>query len=103
MATVRIIISLKRGILDAAGQAVQQGLQALGYGDVGDVRIGRHVELTVPEEMTAEEIDEMCERFLANPLIEEWRMEPEPAGSRKRETGNGPRGSTRTRDARGLH
>jgi phosphoribosylformylglycinamidine synthase len=74
MTTVRIVITLKPGILDAAGQAVRQGLQALGYGGVGDVRVGRYLELAVPENVGAEEIQAMCERFLANPLIEEWRV-----------------------------
>ena len=75
MNTVRIVITLKPGILDAAGQAVRQGLQALGYHDVGDVRMGRYVEIAVPDGLAPEQIEAMCERFLANPLIEEWRVE----------------------------
>lgn len=74
MNTVRIVITLKPGILDAAGQAVRQGLQALGYHDVGDVRMGRYVEIAVPDGLAPEQIEAMCERFLANPLIEEWRV-----------------------------
>lgn len=76
MATVRIIITLKPGILDAAGQAVRQGLHALGYETVTDVRMGRYLEITVPEGLTREATHEMCARFLANPLIEEWRLDP---------------------------
>lgn len=78
MTTVRIIITLKPGILDAAGQAVRQGLHALGYETVTDVRMGRYLEVTVPEGLTREETQEMCARFLANPLIEEWRLDPVP-------------------------
>ena len=74
MTTVRIVITLKPGILDAAGQAVRQGLQALGYGDVGDVRVGRYVEIAVPQGADPTQIEAMCQRFLANPLIEEWRI-----------------------------
>jgi len=75
VATVRIIITLKPGILDAAGQAVRQGLHALGYAQVTDVRVGRYLEITVPEGLSPEEAHEMCARFLANPLIEEWRLD----------------------------
>ncbi|HXF83130.1 MAG TPA: phosphoribosylformylglycinamidine synthase subunit PurS [bacterium] len=75
MATVRIIITLKPGILDAAGQAVRQGLHALGYEHVTDVRMGRYVEITVPDGTPPQAVHEMCERFLANPLIEQWRLD----------------------------
>src|SRR2546425_13223426 len=73
MTTIRIVVTLKPGVLDAQGQAVQQGLRALGYESVGGVRVGKWIELAVPDEMTPDTIDAMCERFLANPLIEEWR------------------------------
>jgi phosphoribosylformylglycinamidine synthase PurS subunit len=76
MTTVRIVITLKPGVLDAQGQAVRQGLHALGYESVSEVRIGKHIEITMPDEATVDEINVMCERFLANPLIEEWQVEP---------------------------
>jgi len=74
MTTVRIVITLKPGILDAAGQAVRQGLLSLGYRDVGEVKVGRYLEIAVPQDLAPEHIEAMCERFLANPLIEEWRV-----------------------------
>src|SRR5436853_1958919 len=74
MTTIRIIVTLKPGVLDAQGQAVQQGLRALGYESVGGVRVGKCIELAVPDEMPPETLDAMCERFLANPLIEEGRV-----------------------------
>src|SRR2546425_10271309 len=74
MTTIRIVVTLKPGVLDAQGQAVQQGLRALGYESVSGVRVGKWIELAVPDEMTPDTIDAMCERFLANPLIEEWRQ-----------------------------
>lgn len=77
MTTVRLIITLKDGVLDAQGQAVQQGLRALGYDAVSGVKVGRYLELTVPEAIDSETVQELCERFLANPLIEEWRVERE--------------------------
>ncbi len=73
MPTVRVIIMLKPGVLDAAGSAIARGLDALGY-DVEGVRAGKVIELTLPDAMTPK-VGEMCERFLANPLIESWRIE----------------------------
>ncbi len=73
MPTFRLTIMLKSSVLDAPGQAVERGLRALAY-DVERVRVGKIVEVTVPESMRPN-IDEMCERFLANPLIEKWRID----------------------------
>ena len=105
MATVRIIVTLKQGVLDAQGQAVRQGLRALGYGAIHDVKVGRYIELTVPDTYPPEEIREMCDRLLANPLIEEWRLEAVSEETRKR--GNVERRRFEARspkpEARGLH
>lgn len=76
MPAFRIVIMLKPGVLDAAGQAVARGLAALGY-DAERVRVGKVIEITVPETLRAR-LDEMCERFLANPLIETWTVEEWP-------------------------
>jgi phosphoribosylformylglycinamidine synthase len=73
MPRVRVIVMLKPGVLDAPGQAVQRGLDALSY-PVDGVRVGKVIELDVPDALRGS-VDEMCERFLANPLIETWRIE----------------------------
>ncbi|MGQ0570816.1 MAG: phosphoribosylformylglycinamidine synthase subunit PurS [Armatimonadota bacterium] len=73
MPDFRITVMLKPGVLDAPGHAVERGLRALSY-DVERVRIGKIIEIAVPESMRTR-VDEMCERFLANPLIETWRIE----------------------------
>lgn len=73
MPAFRITVMLKPGVLDAPGQAVERGLRALSY-DVERVRMGRIIEIAVPESMRTS-VDEMCERFLANPLIETWRID----------------------------
>lgn len=73
MPAVRVTIMLKSGVLDAPGQAVERGLRALSY-DVDRVRMGKVVEITLPDAMRPK-VEEMCERFLANPLIETWRIE----------------------------
>lgn len=73
MAVFRVTIMLKPGVLDAPGQAVEQGLRALGY-EIERARIGKIVELAVPEAV-GPRLNEICERFLANPLVETWRIE----------------------------
>jgi phosphoribosylformylglycinamidine synthase PurS subunit len=73
MPSFRVTIMLKPGVLDAQGQAVEGGLRALAY-EVDQVRMGKVVQLVVPEPMRPK-IGEMCERFLANPLIETWQIE----------------------------
>ena len=91
MTTIRIVVTLKPGVLDAQGQAVQQGLRALGYESVSGVRVGKWIELAVPDEMTPDTIDAMCERFLANPLIEEWRVERDEDGGEQARSRATPR------------
>ncbi len=67
----RVLIRPKEGILDPQGQAVERALPALGFDGVSDVRVGRMVELEVHD---AGQVAEMCERLLANPLIEDYEV-----------------------------
>lgn len=76
MPAFRVLIMLKPGVLDAAGQAVERGLSALGY-RVDGVRVGKVIEVAAPD-ATPAMVHEMCERFLANPLIESWHIEAPP-------------------------
>jgi len=68
---VRVVVFLKPGVLDAQGQAVETGLRALGF-QAFEVRVGKAFELTVPEEGWRERLRELCDRFLTNPLVEEY-------------------------------
>ena len=68
---VRVLIRPKAGILDAQGQAVERALPALGFEGVANVHVGRLVELDVDE---PGRVVEMCERLLANPLIEDYEI-----------------------------
>jgi phosphoribosylformylglycinamidine synthase subunit PurS len=68
---VRVLIRPKDGILDPQGQAVERALPALGFEGVADVRVGRMVELEVED---ASQVPAMCERLLANPLIEDYEV-----------------------------
>jgi phosphoribosylformylglycinamidine synthase len=74
---VRVLIRPKEGILDPQGQAVERALPALGYEGVSNVHIGRLVELDVPDgdADVTQRVEEMCERLLANPLIESYEVE----------------------------
>ena len=73
---VRVLIRPKEGILDPQGQAVERALPALGYDDVSNVHVGRLVELDVDGNGDIEaQVREMCERLLANPLIESYEVQ----------------------------
>ena len=67
----RVLVRPKQGILDPQGQAVQRALPALGFTGVDNVHIGRLIELDVED---ASQLPEMCERLLANPLIEDYEI-----------------------------
>jgi phosphoribosylformylglycinamidine synthase PurS subunit len=68
---VQVLIRPKEGILDPQGQAVEQALQALGFEGARNVHVGRLIELDVDN---PGQVPEMCERLLANPLIEDCEI-----------------------------
>jgi phosphoribosylformylglycinamidine synthase subunit PurS len=67
----RVLIRPKAGILDPQGEAVQRALPALGFVGVANVHVGRLVELDVED---PEQLQSMCEKLLANPLVEEYEI-----------------------------
>jgi phosphoribosylformylglycinamidine synthase subunit PurS len=67
----RVLIRPKQGILDPQGVAVQRALPALGFAGVENVHVGRLVELDVDD---AAQIEPMCEKLLANPLVEDYEI-----------------------------
>jgi phosphoribosylformylglycinamidine synthase PurS subunit len=75
----RVFVTLKRGVLDPQGSAVNRALHAMGYGEVADVRLGKLIELSldekVPEAQERARLDEMCRKLLANTVIEDYRIE----------------------------
>ena len=76
----RVYVTPKAAVLDPAGKAVASSLKSLGYAEVHDVRLGRYVEvrLNADARSAAEaRVREMCERLLANEVIEEFRFEVE--------------------------
>ena len=72
----RVLIRPKAGILDPQGQAVERALPALGFEGARNVNVGRLIELDVED---ASRLPEMCERLLANPLIEDYEIVEEAA------------------------
>ncbi|MGJ3248985.1 MAG: phosphoribosylformylglycinamidine synthase subunit PurS [Elainellaceae cyanobacterium] len=74
----KIYITLRPSVLDPAGTAVQSGLHHLGFGSVDQVRIGKYVELMLSadnHEEAHQQLDQMCDQLLANPVIENYRFE----------------------------
>ena len=69
---VRVLVRPKSGILDPQGEAVRRALPALGFGGVNSVHIGRLIEMEVE---SANEVEGMCRRLLANPTVEEYEWE----------------------------
>ena len=72
---VRIFVSLKPGVLDPQGRAVQHSLEHLGFDGVDEVRVGRLIELDVADDTSDDALDEMCRKLLANTVIENYRIE----------------------------
>ncbi len=75
---VKVFVSLKQGVLDPQGKAVERSLHALGYGEIQDVRMGKYLEFDINASSrgAAEvRIREMCDKLLANPIIEDYRFE----------------------------
>jgi phosphoribosylformylglycinamidine synthase subunit PurS len=86
---VRVLIRPKEGILDPQGKAVERALPALGFAGIEHVRIGRMVELEAED---AAQLPDLCEKLLANPLIEDYEIEMPDGSSASRP---GPSGSDR--------
>ncbi len=75
MPHVRILIRPKAGILDPQGTAVEQALPQLGFAGASNVHVGRLVELDVT---TTDELEAMCQKLLANPLVEDYEIQIDP-------------------------
>ncbi len=67
-------ITLKTGVLDPQGKAIEHALNGMGFDEVGDVRQGKFIELDVAEGTDEARIKEMCEKLLANPVIEDFTV-----------------------------
>jgi phosphoribosylformylglycinamidine synthase len=71
----RVFVTLKSGVLDPQGKAIQHALEGLGFGGVNDVRAGKLIELDLADGTSEADIKAMCEKLLANTVIENYRIE----------------------------
>jgi phosphoribosylformylglycinamidine synthase len=78
----KIHINFKKGVLDPQGNAVQNALNDLGYQEVQEVSLGKYFEIRldgVSKDEAESRVKEMCEKLLANTVIESYRFELSPA------------------------
>ena len=74
----KVYVTLRPSVLDPAGTAVRSGLAHMGYDNVSKVRIGKYIELELTadsEEAAQQQLDKICDQLLANPVIENYRIE----------------------------
>ena len=74
----RVHVTLKRGVLDPQGQAIGRALSGVGFSGIAGVRTGKVIEIELGDLDAAEareQVDEMCRRLLANPVIEDYAVE----------------------------
>ena len=71
----RVFVTLKTGVLDPQGKAIQHALAGLGFDGVNDVRAGKLIELDLADGVSDADIDGMCRKLLANTVIENYRIE----------------------------
>ena len=75
---IRVLVRLKPGILDVQGAAVKRALGGLGFTEVGDLRVGKMIEVDVDAPNPADaraRVDQMCRKLLANPVLEDYTIE----------------------------
>jgi phosphoribosylformylglycinamidine synthase subunit PurS len=78
----RIYVTLRPSVLDPAGAAVRSGIEHMGFANVSDVRIGKYIEVALSgsdPDSARTEVDQICDRLLANPVIENYRFEIIPS------------------------
>ncbi|PKQ38387.1 MAG: phosphoribosylformylglycinamidine synthase [Actinobacteria bacterium HGW-Actinobacteria-1] len=76
MARFQIFVTYKKGIFDPPGATAERALVSLGYDEVSSVKIGKFIQLEVADGTSEERVVEMCGKLLANPVIEDFRIEP---------------------------
>ena len=74
---IKVIVTLKNGVLDPQGKAIQQTLNSMGFEAVNDVRQGKYFDIEVKEnneKKAKAEVEEMCKKLLANLVIEDFKI-----------------------------
>jgi phosphoribosylformylglycinamidine synthase len=72
---IRVLVTLKPGVLDPQGKAIHHALEGLGFTGVNDVRQGKLIELDLANDTSDADIESMCRKLLANAVIENYRIE----------------------------
>ncbi|MDD2352852.1 MAG: phosphoribosylformylglycinamidine synthase subunit PurS [Candidatus Caldatribacteriota bacterium] len=75
MWSVEINIKLKKGVLDTQGKAIHNALLSLGFSSIKDVRIGKLIEIQLEgnsQDEVSKSVQDMCQKLLANPVIEDY-------------------------------
>ena len=72
---IRVVVTLKPGVLDPQGKAIHHALEGLGFTGIDDVRQGKLIELDVVGGTSDADLDAMCRKLLANTVIENYRIE----------------------------
>jgi phosphoribosylformylglycinamidine synthase len=75
MARYEIFVTYKKGIFDPPGATAERALANLGYDEIESVRIGKYIRLEVADGTPVARVTEMCDKLLANPVIEDYRIE----------------------------
>ena len=74
---VKVIITLKNGVLDPQGKAIQQTLNGMGYNNVNEIRQGKYCDIEIDEKnekKAKDNVEEMCKKLLANLVIEDYKI-----------------------------
>ncbi len=71
----RIYVTLKKGVLDPQGKAIQHSLGSLGYENINEVRVGKFFEIESREKISEKQLKEMAEKLLSNTVIEDYKIE----------------------------
>jgi phosphoribosylformylglycinamidine synthase len=82
MYLARVYVTLKPTVNDPQGLTIRGGLHSLGFETVESVRAGKYIEIRVDEDdeaIASAKVDEMCDKLLANPIVEQYRFELERA------------------------
>ena len=74
---VKVIVTLKKGVLDPQGKVIQQTLNGMGFSNVNEVRQGKYIEIEVNEKEETKaklKVEEMCEKLLVNLVLEDYKI-----------------------------
>ena len=74
----KVSVMLKSGVLDPQGKTIKHALESLGFKGLGDVRMGKYVEIELVQgtpQAARRQVEQMCKKLLANPVVETYRIE----------------------------